>query len=192
MSNHPSLRPTWTSAGNLRTVRLDLASGGVCLAAASPRRRCALTAPFQPCRAVLAHERGLRRCVFCGTFPRVSPGRRYRPPRPVMSGLSSKACAPAAARSARSKLAGRRGMAMEPHEAVRAAEDTPMTMYDVVYIDAHGDETPVAQQLGDRKDATEVARRPPPARGAGRLVLPGSHRLPNCVCVIPVPPADAV
>jgi len=25
----------------------------------------------------------LRRCYFCGTFPRVSPGRRYRPPRPV-------------------------------------------------------------------------------------------------------------
>ena len=31
-------------------------------------------------------------------------------------------------------------------------------MYDVVYIDAHGDETPVAQQLDDRKDAAEVAR----------------------------------
>jgi len=44
------VRPTWTSAGNLRTVRLGLASGGVCLAAASPRRRCALTAPFHPCR----------------------------------------------------------------------------------------------------------------------------------------------
>jgi len=25
----------------------------------------------------------LRRCHFCGTFPRVSPGRRYRPPCPV-------------------------------------------------------------------------------------------------------------
>jgi hypothetical protein len=32
----------------------------------------------------------LRRCHFCGTFPRVSPGRRYQPPCPVMSGLSSK------------------------------------------------------------------------------------------------------
>jgi len=29
---------------------LGLAPGGVCLAAASPRRRCALTAPFHPCR----------------------------------------------------------------------------------------------------------------------------------------------
>ena len=36
----------------------------------------------------------LRRCSFCGTFPRVSPGRSYRPPCPVMSGLSSKAASP--------------------------------------------------------------------------------------------------
>src|SRR3954447_24709213 len=43
------MRPTWTSAGNLRTVLLGLASGGVCLAAVSPRRRCALAAPFHPC-----------------------------------------------------------------------------------------------------------------------------------------------
>ena len=31
-----------------------------------------------------------------------------------------------------------------------------MSMYDVVYIDAHGQETPVAQQLDDRQDAAEV------------------------------------
>jgi len=79
-------------AGNLQTVLLGLAPGGVCLAAASPRRRCALTAPFQPCRPAVAGGRG--RCVFCGTFPRVSPGRRYRPPCPVVSGLSSKAMTP--------------------------------------------------------------------------------------------------
>ena len=91
MSSHPSERPTWTSAGNLRTVLLGLASGGVYLAAASPRRRCALTAPFQPCRPVTQRRHGRGRCVFCGTVPRVSPGRRYRPPCPVMSGLSSKA-----------------------------------------------------------------------------------------------------
>jgi hypothetical protein len=64
-----------------------------------------------------------------------------------------------------------------------------MSMYDVVYIDAQGDETPVATQLDDRKDAAEVARQAATARGAGRMVLPGSSRLPNCVCVIPVPPA---
>src|SRR6478672_9447673 len=43
------MRPTWTLAGSLQAVLLGLASGGVCLAAVSPRRRCALTAPFHPC-----------------------------------------------------------------------------------------------------------------------------------------------
>ena len=66
-----------------------------------------------------------------------------------------------------------------------------MSMYDVVYIDAHGEETPVAQQLDDRKDAAEVARQAAAERGAGRMVLPGSSGCRNCVCVIPVPPAEA-
>ena len=66
-----------------------------------------------------------------------------------------------------------------------------VSMYDVVYIDAHGAETPVAQQLDDRKDAAEVARQAAAERGAGRMVLPGSSHLRNCVCVIPVPPAEA-
>jgi hypothetical protein len=76
LSSHPSVRPTWTSAGSLQTVLLGLASGGVCLAAVSPRRRCALTAPFHPC---LCHDRKLhgrshRRCVSVALsrgFPRV-------------------------------------------------------------------------------------------------------------------------
>jgi hypothetical protein len=61
-------------------------------------------------------------------------------------------------------------------------------MYDVVYIDAQGEETQLAQHLDDRKDATEVARQAAAERGAGRMVLPGSNRPRNCVCVIPVPP----
>jgi hypothetical protein len=65
-----------------------------------------------------------------------------------------------------------------------------MSMYDVVYIDAQGEQTPVAQQLGDRKDATDVARQAAAERGAGRMVLPGSSHLRNCVCVVPVPPAE--
>ena len=60
-------------------------------------------------------------------------------------------------------------------------------MYDVIYIDSHGDETPLAQHLIDRKDAAEVAKRAAAERGVGRMVLPGSSKLPNCVCVIPVP-----
>jgi hypothetical protein len=64
-------------------------------------------------------------------------------------------------------------------------------MYNVVYIDAHGDETPVAQHLDDRKDAAEVARKFAAEHGAGRMVLPGSSRPANCVCVVPVPPSKA-
>ena len=68
---------------------------------------------------------------------------------------------------------------------VRMSDDTD-AMYDVIYIDAHGSETPVAQHVDDRKEATEVARQAAAERGAGRMVLPGSTKLPNCVCVVPV------
>jgi hypothetical protein len=65
-------------------------------------------------------------------------------------------------------------------------------MYDVIYIDPEGSETPVAQHLDDRKDAAQLARTAAAERGAGRMVLPGSVKLPNCVCVVPVvPPAQA-
>jgi hypothetical protein len=65
-------------------------------------------------------------------------------------------------------------------------------MYDVIYIDAHGGETPVAQHLDDRKDAADLARQAAAERGVGRMVLPGSSKLPNCVCVVPVhTPAEA-
>jgi hypothetical protein len=59
-------------------------------------------------------------------------------------------------------------------------------MYDVIYIDSHGDETPVAQHMTDRKDAAEIAKQEAAQRGAGRMVLPGSTKPPNCVCVVPV------
>src|SRR3954451_1611592 len=65
-------------------------------------------------------------------------------------------------------------------------------MYDVIYIDAHGSETPVAQHLDDRRDAADVARQAAADRGVGRMFLPGSTKLPNCVCVVPVvAPAEA-
>jgi hypothetical protein len=64
-------------------------------------------------------------------------------------------------------------------------------MYDVIYVDAHGDETPVAQHVADRGDAARVAREAAAERGAGRMVLPGSAKLPNCVCVVPVLPEAA-
>jgi len=49
-----------------------------------PATRCALTAPFHPCRPC-----GLRRCIFCGTFRGLSPPRCYLAPCPVEPGLSS-------------------------------------------------------------------------------------------------------
>jgi hypothetical protein len=67
-------------------------------------------------------------------------------------------------------------------------------MYDVIYIDRDGGETPLAHHLDDRVDATAVARQAAAERGAGRMVLPGSVKLPHCVCVVPVPmtpPAEA-
>ena len=65
-------------------------------------------------------------------------------------------------------------------------------MYDVIYIDPQGCETSLAQHLSDRLDAATVARQAAAERGAGRMVLPGSVKIPNCVCVVPVvPPAEA-
>ena len=63
-------------------------------------------------------------------------------------------------------------------------------MYDVIYIDAQGAETPLAQHLDDRGDATDLAREAAAERNAGRMVLPGSTKLPNCVCVIPTQGLD--
>ena len=47
-----------------------------------PDARCALTAPFHPYLI-------LRRFVFCGTFRRLAPPRRYLAPCPLEPGLSS-------------------------------------------------------------------------------------------------------
>ena len=59
-----------------------------------PPARCALTAPFHPCRPPLLAERALRRSVFCGTFRGLAPPRRYLAPCPAEPGLSSTAARP--------------------------------------------------------------------------------------------------
>jgi hypothetical protein len=59
-------------------------------------------------------------------------------------------------------------------------------MYDVIYIDPQGGETSLARDLDDRLDAATVARQAAAERGAGRMVLPGSVKMRNCVCVVPV------
>ena len=51
-----------------------------------PSARCALTAPFHP---YLPLQPRVRRYVFCGTFRRLTPPRRYLAPCPAEPGLSS-------------------------------------------------------------------------------------------------------
>jgi hypothetical protein len=64
-------------------------------------------------------------------------------------------------------------------------------MYDVIYIDAQGAETPLAHDLDDRADACTIARAAAAERGSGRAMLPGSTHLRDCVCVVPSPPVAA-
>ena len=72
-----------------------LAPGGVCRAPRRcPRGRWALTPPFHPCHAPL---RAVRRFVFCCTFRRLTPPRRYLAPCSVEPGLSSAHCCDATA-----------------------------------------------------------------------------------------------
>ena len=60
-------------------------------------------------------------------------------------------------------------------------------MYDVIYIDAQGTETPLAQHVADRGAACALAREVAAERGSGRAILPGSTNLRDCVCVVPTP-----
>jgi hypothetical protein len=80
--------PSNACAADRRTGRpLDLAPGGVYRAAPVTRGAGALL----PHRFTLTgpDSRRHRRSVFCGTVPRVTPGGRYPPPRPVEPGRSS-------------------------------------------------------------------------------------------------------
>jgi hypothetical protein len=60
-------------------------------------------------------------------------------------------------------------------------------MYNVIYIDAQGTETPIAQDVGDRGEACVLARAAAAERHSGRAVTPGSTNLRDCVCVVPTP-----
>ena len=102
--------------GSPLAAYLGLLAVGFTLPRPSPVARCALTAPFHPyrwkCRKFRNRVRPLssgvrysenqtttahsvpapfplRRCLFCGTFPRLAPGWRYQSPCPTQSGLSS-------------------------------------------------------------------------------------------------------
>ena len=65
---------------------LVLLRAGFTLPLLLPAARCALTAPFHPCRSAGSR---LRRSVFCGTFRRLAPPKRYLAPCPAEPGLSS-------------------------------------------------------------------------------------------------------
>jgi len=80
-SNLPDL-----NAGRAKEVLFGLAPSGVCRAGLLPDSRCALTAPFHPCR----YQRTDTWAVsFCCTFRRLAPPRRYLALCPVEPGLSS-------------------------------------------------------------------------------------------------------
>ena len=100
------------------TVLFGLAPGGVCLAAASPRRRCALTAPFHLCLYATHVWPRHRPCVSVALsrgFPRVGVTHR---PRPMVSGLSSRGFLSPRGRSARLPM-----VALAPPTAIRLARD---------------------------------------------------------------------
>ncbi len=77
-----------------RSSLLGLAPGGVCRADESPRRWCALTAPFHPYRRdqsnTLTGAQNRGGGIFLLHFPGLTTGRCYRPPCPVEPGLSSR------------------------------------------------------------------------------------------------------
>lgn len=62
-------------------------------------------------------------------------------------------------------------------------------MYDVIVIDARGDEVPLAEHLADRDEAVAIARRVAAEREVGRMILTGPQKPPSCVCVVPLPVA---
>jgi len=100
--SHPSTGPSVVhrraSGGPPSSVPLfKLAPGGACLAAsrlAVARRLLphdfTLTCASAPGPHRALRLNGHRRCHFCCAFPRVTPGRCYRPPCPVEPGLSSR------------------------------------------------------------------------------------------------------
>src|SRR5580693_4378208 len=69
-------------SGSLRNAcrsYLVLLPVGFSLPPPLPAARCALTAPFHPCRLPGMPETGWR-CTFCGTFPGVAPAGGYPAP----------------------------------------------------------------------------------------------------------------
>ena len=103
-----ALRPTWTSPG-----RVD-GPAWPCTGRGLPGRRVTAT-PVRSYRTISplpvrdSRVAAPSAVYFCGTFPRVSPGGRYPPPCPLVSGLSSRGFLSPRGRSARTSMVARGG-----------------------------------------------------------------------------------
>src|SRR5205814_8105160 len=75
--------------GNGLLPYLALLQVGFAMPALLPGPRCALTAPFHPCRSLPLARQGLGRSALCCTFRGLAPPRRYLAPDPPEPGLSS-------------------------------------------------------------------------------------------------------
>jgi hypothetical protein len=75
--------------GRSRRALLTLLRVGFTEPPQSPAALVVSYTTVSPLPPGLAEARSRRRSVFCGTFPRVAPGRRYRPPCPAEPGPSS-------------------------------------------------------------------------------------------------------
>ena len=94
------MRPTWTSPSRVNGPAWPCTGRGL------PSRRVTATLvrsyrTFSPLPVRDSRVAAPSAVCFCGTFPRVSPGERYPPPCPVVSGLSSKGFLSPRVRSAR-------------------------------------------------------------------------------------------
>ena len=78
---------------------------GFTVPSALPQTRCALTAPFHPCRGQYATRRG--GLILCGTFPGIAPAGRY--PAPFVHGART---------FLPGTLSGRAGTAVQPTDGL--------------------------------------------------------------------------
>jgi hypothetical protein len=104
---------------------LALHRAGFTVRATSPRRRCALTAPFHLCLCAAHVWPRHRPSALCGTFPRVSPGGRYPPPSPCgvrtfLEGMHLRDCL------AREEKGTCSQESCEPHVLQRADSSSPL------------------------------------------------------------------
>ncbi len=91
MRSHLSVRPTWISPGRVVDPAWACTGRGL----ASRRVTATLVRSYRtvsplPVRRTSRVGPTPSAVCLCATFPRVSPGRRYRPSRPTVSGLSSR------------------------------------------------------------------------------------------------------